>query len=900
MVYGLGADGEWELDEDLWELRQRGDRVRVQPKILALLFYLARNRERVVPGDELLRELWPKEKVTAGSLARAISLARELLSDRVRRDRYLETVPRRGYRLRATDLAQSRRAPGPRATGLIGRAEAVGALMRDLDAARAGEGRVRILRGEAGIGKTRLADELAAHAAHEGALVCTAWCVPESGQSALWPWIRVARALLAARPALEPRLRARIDRLRERVSAGAAPDARGASAAPELHAGAGVFETVDGLAAALGRVSSKRPVLIALDDIQWADADSLRVLELLAREIVAARVLLVVALRDEELAASEVLRGCVGLLERLPHVATLPLERLDRPDTDALVRQSWGENAPPDLCDYVWSAGAGNPLFTKELVRHVRARGLASLPSTPIGADAPATLRALLDAKVSRAGEPARELLGVAAVIGAEFELGLPCAALGITLQDASARVDELERLGVLVSPEPGSRASRFSHPLAREIVLGSLSRAERARNHARVAEALERSVAPDAVASELAGHHLALARAGGPSAPAVEWSERAARIALRRCAYDESAQSLANALEALRMERGRDPREELRLLLALGDARARANALWPAAESATQAASLARELGDDDAFARAALLLFVRGPESGGPFERIVALLEEAESRTRGRPGALRARVLARLSNELFFAPGTIERRVALAQEALELGRDADPETRIFVGYYATIGTWSRLRAAERAARMTELASLADELGDPSARFLVSAPYIASHLECGQLEDVDREIETLSHRVESLAVPSFFSWYAPLYRAMRALFEGRLGEVEPLAQQARDLGQRARSQDSARNFAGQISLLRIEQGRSRELEDIMRGARTQFPRISIWRAVLLRVLAHIGKSGEPKASEVKRNATASGRSGPRTPRASGRSAGRRGRRARSRLRARA
>ncbi len=866
MIYGLGPDDEWELDEDLWELRRGGDRVFVQPKILALLFYLARNRERVVTGDELLRELWPKENVTASSLARAISLARAALADRERGDRVLQTVPRRGYRLRASALDSARRAASERrGPALIGRADALGALLADLGAVRAGAGRVRILRGEAGIGKTRLADELSAQAASEGALVCTAWCVPESGQPALWPWIRVARALLAALPTVEPRRRARIRRLRERVAVGGAAgrlEQERDTPAPELRAGASEFETVDGLAAALELVARKRPIVIVLDDIQWADIGSLRVLELLPREIAASGVYILAALRDDELETSVALRSCLGLLERLPHADVLRLERLGRPETEALVRETWGAEVSPDLCDYVWRAGAGNPLFTTELVRHLRARGAGSIAHDSTLAEPPASLRAILDAKVARASDASRELLAVFAVIGAEVEVGLLCDALGASVKEATSRLEELERLGVLAPCGATSRSWRFSHPLARELVLAGLSRAERARHHARAAEALERGATtnPEGVASELAAHYLAIARAGGPSASALTWSERAARIALRRCAYDESAHGFAGALEALRMDRVRDAREELRLLLVLGEAHARANALWPAAEAAEQAATLARQLGDSDAFARAALLLFVRGPESGGPFARIVSLLEDAESASRGSPGPLRARVLARLSNELVFVPGTIERRVALAQEAVELGARADPETRIFVGYYASIGVWPRLRAAERASRMAELICLADDLGDPSARFLVSAPYIASQLECGRLDEVDLEIERLAHKVESLSVPSFFCWYTPLYRAMRALIDGRFDEAERLSVLANSLGLRARSQDSARNHAGQIASLRREQGRVGEVEGPLRGLREKFARISLWRAAFVQALCEGGKLDEARA----------------------------------------
>jgi hypothetical protein len=125
--------------------------------------------------------------------------------------------------------------------------------------------------------------------------------------------------------------------------------------------------------------------------------------------------------------------------------------------------------------------------------------------------------------------------------------------------------------------------------------------------------------------------------------------------------------------------------------------------------------------------------------------------------------------------------------------------------------------------------------------------------------LECGRIDEVDVEVERLSRKVESLSVPSFFSWYPPLYRGMRALYDGQLAEAEPLCVSARDLGESARSQDSARNFAGQLAMLRRDQGREGEIVALLRGIRGQLERISIWRAAFTALLSETGHHDEAR-----------------------------------------
>jgi len=865
MVYVFGQLDEWELDEDLWELRQSGVRVKLQPKVLALLFHLARNAERVVPREELLRELWPGESVTPSSVARALSLARTALASGRAGPPLIETVSRRGHRLQATARISQRSQATASSPAFVGREE----MLDDLDRLLAAGGSTLVLRGEAGVGKTRLMEEACRRALRTGATILSAWCAPVGGQPSLWPWMRLARSVLARRPSLERGLSPRFRRFLRSSGEGMGERRRPARthAAEELQAGSAVFEILDGIVGLLQELGRESPLVVTIDDLQWADDSSLHVFELACRDLQRTRdlpgprVLVIATLRDGEPGKRAALRDCLAAVARLPGTTSVTLERLPRRDADALARSLWGAEPPESVVESVWLASQGNPLFITELIRHLRSQsGERSVPHP--GGALPESLRALLAARLEGLTPPLRALTELAAVVAAEPDLPLLRACLSLSTEDLAEQLDALLAQGIF-EPAPGSPGRlRFGHPLIRDAVLASLPPSRRIELHERVAGSLEEAAGadPESVAEEVAEHRLTIAHAGGPIGPATDWAERAGRVALGRGGYQEAAASFQAALEVFRLEHGRDATRELSLVLQLGRARARANDLEGAADAAEQAARLARRLDDAEALAHASLTLFVRGPESGGPYERVVRLLEEAEECTRGSPGPLRARVLARLCNELFFTSGEIDRRVALAGEARALVERADVETRLFVGYHTLIGTWSRLRASERVGITAELAALADESGDPANRFMVSPPYLASRLEAGRLEEVDAEIEGLARKVERLEVPSFFQWYPPVYRGMRALMDGRLEEAEALIVEGRDLGLRARSQDAARNFAGQFGTLRFEQDRNAEVEAAMRSMREHFARISVWRAGWLRALALLGRLEEARA----------------------------------------
>jgi DNA-binding winged helix-turn-helix (wHTH) protein len=272
------AFAEFELDVALFQLRRRGEVVKLAPKAFDLLHYLLQHRDRVVAKGELLDELWRGEHVTEAVLPTTVAAIRKALQSGRSRPEAIQTVHGRGYRFVAP--VDAREAPGeaPVETGLfVGRDAVMLALRAELDEVLAGRGRVTMLVGEPGIGKTRTAEELAHEARRRGARVAEARCHEGEGVPAFWPWVQILRALVKELPGT---------RLREQLGAGAAdiapllPELRqrlpGLPDAVTLDSEQARFRLFDSIALFLLNASRTRPLLLLLDDLHWADEPSLR------------------------------------------------------------------------------------------------------------------------------------------------------------------------------------------------------------------------------------------------------------------------------------------------------------------------------------------------------------------------------------------------------------------------------------------------------------------------------------------------------------------------------------------------------------------------------------------------------------------------------------------------
>ncbi|HVM96268.1 MAG TPA: AAA family ATPase, partial [Candidatus Acidoferrales bacterium] len=378
--------GQFELDAALCELRSSGRPVKTEPQVFRLLAYLIAHRDRVVTRDELFEQLWPGEFVSDAALSYCIAAARKAVRDDGQRQRIIETIPRRGFRflpdvrVKGPVSSQSNpqrsfldRATVPpndlQARGFVGRTAELQALNEGLDAALNGNGRVFLLVGEPGIGKTRTTDVFAAHAQARGAQVLVGRCHERDGAPAFWPWTQMLRAYTQP-PEIAKRRRAAgmvatVQQLSPEVSQllGTMPPAvDGESPYARFH----LFE---GVTRFLREAATLRPLMLVLDDLHWADKPSLLLLEFLARELGTARLLVVATYRDTDVRPGQPLADSLGALARIDACQRLPLGGLSETDVASFIEQASGEQPQPSLVHTVHQGTEGNPFFLSEVVR---------------------------------------------------------------------------------------------------------------------------------------------------------------------------------------------------------------------------------------------------------------------------------------------------------------------------------------------------------------------------------------------------------------------------------------------------------------------------------------------------------------------------------------------------
>ncbi|XVV08297.1 BTAD domain-containing putative transcriptional regulator [Actinoplanes sp. CA-131856] len=515
--------------------------------------------------------------------------------------------------------------PGQAERPLVGRAHEQARLREVLAEVTRGSGAVIVLEGEAGIGKTRLAEASAAMAGAQGWRSVWSRCADDDGVPPLWPWLQVLERL------------------------GGGPLHAGADADPDQS----TFALFHELRRRLAGAATATPLLVVLDDVQAADTTSLGLLALLSRHLDGVRLLVVLTVRTlgEQLPPPVV--ECLAALAREPRAHRLQLTGLTAADIREL--------GAGDLAGAVHERTDGNPFFAGELLELIAAEGRADV--------LPPSVRDVLSRRLDRLPTATVELLRLAAVIGRDADLSLLEASSGTDPAEVITRLEPAVA-GRVLTAVPAEWRWRFSHALVRETLLAGLSGIEAARLHARVAAALQDG---GAEVDRLAHHYFQAVPVAG-AGPALRYAKEAAAAAREQHAHAEAAGHTRRALSLA----GGDAAQRHGLLVALGDDLLRAGLLTEAQDVVAEALAVARRLGDRERLAAAAsvwggvTLWNWRG--YGVVDEELVALLEDLLDGACPRD---RARLLGTLGVELAYSSRSDGS--GYAAKAVELARTLD-----------------------------------------------------------------------------------------------------------------------------------------------------------------------------------------------------------------------------
>jgi type II secretory pathway predicted ATPase ExeA len=723
-------------------------------------------------------------------------------------------------------MARVRRLP------FVARAGALADISAAFDAARSARGGLLLVTGESGMGKSRLAEEAARHA--DGSHVVWTWCTPGG---TLRPWSRVVRAL-AGTDAAAARIVQQSTYLAELVAG--RPDAPHGD--PETVR----WRLSHDLTGLLG--TSSRPLLVVIDDLHDADPSSLQLLVELAPALRSMAAVVLATARDGDpdwLGQRQVW----AMLNRLGE--TVRLRPFQEADIAALLSQTLRGPPPAEAVRIIAARTRGHPLLVCELVRGEPELG-------DLTQAVPASIRALVGARLDGLAELARRVLPIAAVLGTGFRLDVLAEVAETSLGELGTAMSAARTAGLLDDADAGE--GRFRHQLIRDTIYETLPTDQRANLHQRAATVLAtfahrgRDIEP----AEVADHLLR----GGPAVAreAAEFAGQAGEAALRRYAYEDAVRWYAHADTRL-ASAGAGEAERARVKLALGEARHAAGDRAGARSDLLEAAERARRAARPDLLARAALALGT-GPvgfEVGLLDREQIVLLEEARTALGVDHGTLTALVTARLSIALTLLESP-QRRCHLAENALQAARRAGDDSAVAASLAALCDAMAGPdHCGQRRQYASEIVMLAHQLRDPALELLGRRLRMVAMLETGAIAEADAEMLAYRTVAQALRHPLYL-WYVPLWRGMRALLEGRYDGCRAALEETAALGAQAASDNAAMLAATQRWCLLAELGDAESLTTML----AQFEAMElagVWPQIVRGLLlAQLGRIDDARA----------------------------------------
>jgi predicted ATPase/class 3 adenylate cyclase len=754
-------------------------------------------------------------------------------------------------------------------TPFVGREAERVELRRLLDQAANGQGGLAMIGGEPGVGKTRLAEEMALEARQRGLLTLTGHCYEMEGAPPYIPFVEVVEA--SARVVPPEALRSALGDSAPEV-AKLMPELRrlfpDIPAPPELPPEQERRYLFNGMRDFLARVGRAQPLLLVLDDLHWADDSTLLLLHHIAQQLHEMPMVILGTYRDVELEVARPLAVALEELVRQRLAHDLNLKRLPQEEVAQMLRALSGQQPPDMLVQALYEETEGNPFFVEEVLHHLTEEGRLFddqgrwRTHLDVGElDVPRGVRLVVERRLQRVSEDSRRVLTAAAVIGRGFSYELLEALSEIDADALLDAVDEAERAHLITSTSDGAEDRfTFAHELIRQTLLSDISAPRRRRLHLRVAEAMERVYAPalEGHAADLA-HHLYQAGPAAEAGKTVHYLTLAGKRALTAVAYEEGARLYQRALQAIDLKEKPDEAMRCELLLALGEAQNKAGERDKAGEAFHQGASIARQMGAAELLARAALGRggrFLLGEAHLASDALLVPLIEEALDALGERDSALRARLLALLA--ALIHQDSPERGASLSQEGVEMARRlGDSATLAYALAGRQRAVWNPENLGERLAIATEIVCLAEEVGDKEFALVAHCQRHTCLIELGDLAAAAPDLEAHDRLAEELQQHGQRRHTVQL-RAMRALLAGRFEEAERLAQEGLAIGQRGWSpQQAMATFGLQMFALQKEQGRLGELEATQEAFVQQYPKIPFWRTALGLIYQQLGREAE-------------------------------------------
>lgn len=733
----------------------------------------------------------------------------------------------------------------------VGRERELAALETMLGETAARGGHMALVSGEPGIGKTRLVAEAATRAEAGGWLVLAGRAYESEGMPPYLPFSEVLRQYVRECPPAE--LAAQLGRGAAEVAL-LAPEllerAPGIEAGPPLSRDERyrLFEGVAGLLvnAALARQPG---IMLVIDDLHWADADSLLLLQHLARRLPEAPLFVAATCRTTAADRSPALADCMATLIRERLCVQVDPGGFSTGETGRLIRELSGAEPPERVAEALRERTRGNPFFLEEAISHLLGKGrdLARERTWTDDQEVPETVRQVIASRVGRLGAETLRVLQVASALDDPFGYEALRAASETDQALLADLLDEATAHGFV--GEEGEGRYRFSHALVRETIYSGLSAPRRGALHAEIAGRLDElyGVSAASHAGEVARHYLLGGRKEDLE-KATGHALQAAENAMKRLAYQDAVRHYESALDALGRSGRQDTRQRCELLLALATATAKAGDMARTDQLSMLAAREALAAGELELLTRACLSTSVFGLLI--PNEEFIPLIEDALARTSAGDSARRSALLSVLACQRAMT-ASWEEAMPVREESIAMARRvSDGQALAFALRNAYIA-WPPEQLEARRTAVGEVVELARALGDRELEVTSRCDHLQDSLLLGDGEAVDAGIEVHTRLAEELQ-QGMQTAHALILRSMRALLSGPLTHAEELNGEMQAALRRHGISWTRGALAAHTFLLRWEQGRLAELEPAYRAGHEREAPLAV-RVCLAFILAHTG-----------------------------------------------
>jgi DNA-binding CsgD family transcriptional regulator len=742
---------------------------------------------------------------------------------------------------------------------IVGRVRELEVFRAAFDHMLAGRRQLVLISGEPGIGKTRCAEALADVAEDQGALVLWGRCREEAGAPPYWPWVQILRAYVDASSLDEVRLNmgAAVKEIAALV-----PELLDSShhipQTPVMIADSSParFRTFDSIRQFFHKATQQVPIILVLDDLHWADAPSLSLLEFVSQELQASRLLVVATYRDADASRKTPLLSALGGMSRDPGVQRVHLGGLSQTAIGEVAERLCDISLPESAIKMIYQQTDGNPLFAIELIKVLIDESAGSAISA-MPARIPAGVRETIGRRLNRLSDRCNELLGVAAVYGRQFAAREVAAAMNEDVQGVLGDLEPAVHAGIVRSNVDASGSYQFTHALIRETIYEDLPAVDRLRLHGRAGDALVgvHSAHLEVALTRIA-HHYHEAAALGNADKAVVYALRAAESAVRLYAYEDALLHYDRAIETLQSGGLMLDERLARAYILKGSALYQLGQIQHSIEALLEAVNRTRVLGSAELLIDVLMLLarssqHVEQQHFVPLLDRALTLLPEVDSVHRAKAWATLA-YAQRTSTDK-------SRVQHLVDKALDLASRSCDATSLCACYQLTVMALRGDPESLHRRLLLGQAYIAVARSTASADLLADAYHwqALNYLESGQIE----ELEALLEHYDSLGTARFglHQYRTSAYRITLALLRGDWPGLEGRIEALLEIGTKTRREDADGVYGAQMFALNRDLGRLHALAPQIKEMAASAAK-RMWEPGLMLICAEIGLFSEARA----------------------------------------